>query len=211
MVDTDQYYIKQFGFREKHSMVLAISELMGEIMKGFNNNFFKLAIFTDLRKAFDTVDHNILLGKLQFYGVDGIALTWFESYLNRRQQAVEIQNTKSQMELIDCSVPQGGVLAPQLFLFIVNDMIRCLKYSSNILFADDTTIYVIGQNIKFLQHKIQFNMNNLYVWLCVNRLSLNTKKCKMMLFKPSHSFVNTSRLVVAINNESIELVDQFKF
>ena len=116
MVDTDQYYIKQFGFREKHSMVLAISELMGEIMKGFNNNFFKLAIFTDLRKAFDTVDHNILLGKLQFYGVDGIALTWFESYLNRRQQAVEIQNTKSQMELIDCSVPQGGVFSSTIVL-----------------------------------------------------------------------------------------------
>lgn len=104
-------YESQYGFRIGHSTTNAISELTYAILKGFNENKFTLSVFLDLSKAFDTIDHNILLHKLEYYGIRGIALEWFKSYLSNREQYVEFKNTKSYRKPISCGVPQGSVWA----------------------------------------------------------------------------------------------------
>ena len=116
------------------------------VLKSLENKLCTLAVFLDLSKAFDTIDHNILLAKLEYYGVCGIALEWFRSYLCNRSQFVMYRDTESLRRLVSCGVPQGSVLGPLLFILYTNDLPAVLKHSQCILFADDTTVYISGIN-----------------------------------------------------------------
>ena len=132
-------YASQYGFRKNRSTVNAITELVCHITNAIENKQNTPSVFLDLSKAFDTIDHNILLHKLEFYGVRGLALNWFQSYLTDRKQYVLYNNVQSQTLDITCGVPQGSVLGPLLFLIYVNDIANCLAHSKLISFADDTT------------------------------------------------------------------------
>ena len=129
---------KQFGFQAKHSTDHAILELSNEIYQNFSDNKFTLGVFIDLSKAFDTVNHDILLKKLTFYGINNLYLTWFKSYLSGRTQYIQYDNSKTEMANISCGVPQGSILGPLLFLIYVNDLKSSLKILNPIMFADDT-------------------------------------------------------------------------
>ena len=140
-------YSNQFGFRKKHSTVHAVSKFIDDVTQGLEDKKSSLAVFLDLSKAFDTIDLDILISKLHFYGVRGCALDWFKSYLYNRKQFVSYKDHNSSTRSVECGVPQGSVLGPLLFIIYTNDLPNAIHKSNAILFADDTTMYLTGENI----------------------------------------------------------------
>ncbi len=131
----------QYGFRPGHSTEHAALELVDKISSQMENNETPINIFLDLSKAFDTIDHNILLDKLKkYYGLDDIAIQLFRSYLTNRYQYVQIENAKSQLLAINTGVPQGSILGPLLFIIYINDISQSSDKFDFIAYADDTTL-----------------------------------------------------------------------
>ena len=137
----------QYGFRRKHSTNLATVELVTKILQAIDNSEYTIGVFLDLAKAFDTVNHEILLKKLEHYGIRGIALEWFKNYLTNRKQIIKYKSEKSDSLTIKCGVPQGSVLGPLLFLIYMNDISRSSEILSIILFADDTNLFFSHKNL----------------------------------------------------------------
>ena len=133
-------YSKQFGFRKNNSTIDALIKITDKIRESVDKGKYGCGIFIDLRKAFDTVNHNILLLKMEHYGVRGPSLQWFRSYLSERKQYVYINGECSELKQISCGVPQGSVLGPLLFLIYINDLPNISKKLELYLFADDTNI-----------------------------------------------------------------------
>ena len=141
----------------------------------------------DLSKAFDTINHDILLYKLRNYGIRGTALSWFKSYLSNRQQYVFIDNNKSSMLNIRCGVPQGSILGPLLFLIYINDIMKSSSLISFILFADDTNILYSHKHLPELINTLNTELINVSSWFKCNKLSLNIAKTNFIHFQTSHS------------------------
>ena len=141
----------QFGFREKHSTLHALIGMTETIKETIDNGMFGCGVFIDLQKAFDTVNHSILLKKLEHYGIRGTVLDWFSSYLSNRKQFVSVNGATSDHTTITCGVPQGSVLGPLLFLLYINDLPNVSKVLSFYLFADDTNIYFRSHDLCSLQ------------------------------------------------------------
>ena len=149
LIQNNILYKKQFGFQKKYSTEHALLELVNEISDSFENHKYTLGVFIDLSKAFDTVDHNILISKLKQYGVTGTNLNWFENYLAGRKQCVTFDGKLTTTKQIECGVPQGSILGPLLFLIYVNDLYKTSKLLDFILFADDTNLFYSLKNFKF--------------------------------------------------------------
>ena len=147
-------YDHQFGFHSKRSTDLAILDIHRKLIDDFENNNFACCMFLDFAKAFGTVNHNILLQKLNAYGVRGIVHDWFKSYLTDRKQMVKLSNIFPESKTIMCGVPQGSVLGPLLFLIYVNDMYISTNKLDFHLFADDTALYLSDRDINNLEEKI---------------------------------------------------------
>ena len=169
-------FSSQYGFRKNHSTINAVTELVSHVIEAMNRKETNISVFLDLSKAFDTVNHNILLRKLEFYGIRGLALQWFKNYLTGRKQYVLYNNTQSSRQYITCGVPQGSVLGPLLFSIYINDIPNCLKHSKSIVFADDTTIFASCNNMNTLYNNMNDDLANLINWFKANMLSLNIAK-----------------------------------
>ena len=136
----------QYGFRTNLSTSLAVMELIEEITNATDNKKHAIGVFIDLKKAFDTVDHRILIKKLEHYGVRGAASDWLKSYLSNRKQFVNIDGCSSELLDVICGVPQGSILGPTLFILYVNDICNVSNLVKFILFADDTNVFCAGDN-----------------------------------------------------------------
>ena len=166
-------YENQFGFRKKNSTEYALMDITEKIKETIDSGKFGCGIFIDLKKAFDTVNHKILLSKLEHYGVRDVLLNWFESYLTGRKQFVSFNGESSDLKNISCGVPQGSVLGPLLFLIYINDLPNVSEKLKFFLFADDTNIYYESNDLKDLENVINCELKHLSLWLKVNRLALN--------------------------------------
>lgn len=204
------FYESQYGFRSKHSTNHAVHELVDNVINLMDNKNSTLGIFLDLSKAFDTIDHKILLNKLEWYGVRGMALDWFRSYLSNRKQYVHYAQHKSNICNIPCGVPQGSVLGPLLFIIYTNDLPNCLINSKAILFADDTTIYISSNNMTDLYIKSNYELECLTEWFRSNKLSLNIGKTHYVVFEltPSQIPINMN---IKIDNHIIDKKTCAKF
>ena len=186
--ETRQITDNQFGFRSNHSCTDAIINLCSEIIKNNERRIHTLGVFLDLSKAFDTLSHNILLMKLEKYGLRGVALDWFSSYLSgrklRSKVAVSSGNTctYSDYHEVNVGTPQGSCLGPLLFLLYINDLNLNLEYSKIILFADDTTIFMGHRNLNYLNWCLMVDLNNINDWFLANKLTLNIDKSHYLHF-----------------------------
>ena len=175
----------QFGFRTNHSTIDAVLEFIGKVIKGFDKGEKTLAVFLDLSKAFDTLPHEILLQKLENFGVRGRALDWFKSYLADRKMYVKLNGTRSNIVPSgEYGVPQGSVLGPLCFIMATNDLAITLKKCKSILFADDTTVYVTHKNLRHLKESIKHDLEIMVDWFKANKLTLNLDKTSFVLFQP---------------------------
>jgi hypothetical protein len=187
----------QYGFRKRSSTTMAVTDLISSIEFSRNSGKHTLVLFLDLKKAFDTVNHKVLLSKLQQYGCRGPTQKLLASYLSNRSQITLIDNTSSCPKMMRHGVPQGSVLGPLLFLLYINDFQHCADGVAFKLFADDTAVLMSHENVEYLYIYAKQVVAKLFGWLTGNRLSLNLEKTIYMFFhvNKSHQKITIPTLV----------------
>ena len=210
----DLMYPLQFGFRRKHSTNQALIEVTEKIKEALDSGQTSLGIYLDIKKAFDTVNHNIMLKKMYHYGIRGTVYNWFKSYLSHRTQYVKVNGCNSHIDTIQTGVPQGSVLGPLLYIMYVNDIGNCandIEQCQIMLFADDTNVLLQGKDIRNLMKRSQSIMNTLEMWLCANKLSLNVKKTNYCIFHSPSYIIPKNCDFIKIGSKQIERVTYVKY
>jgi len=212
MAQNNLLTVYQSGFRRNHSTASAVLKIVEDIRSAINSRQVTVALFLDLRKAFDTVNHAILLSKLKKLGFDRDATKWFTSYLSGRSQCTSLQSQCSEMAAVTCGVPQGSVLGPLLFCLYVNDMPQVLEKCKIHLYADDTAIYYSAGTMKECEEAVSQDMKRVSDWLIDNRLSLHHDKTKSMLFGVPQKLRHVGTTVQITDGVNIyEQVNTFKY
>ena len=206
LMEHNVLYKNQFGFRKNHSTVLALVEVLDKIYNKLDNHEVVVGIYLDLQKAFDTVNHEILLYKIYHYGIRGITYNWFVSYLANRHQFTSVDNVHSGLLKVTCGVPQGSVLGPLLFLLYINDIEHAVPGVK--LFADDTNLFLSCKDIVSLNLDANACMKRLNEWFLANKLSLNLDKTCYMLFP---ALKNASKFSLDLNGMKIKYVNSCKY
>ena len=176
-------YNLQFGFRQQYSTSHALINITEKIRKALDDGNIGCGVFADLQKAFDTVDHQILLVKLNQYGIRGVSNDWFKFYLSNPNMYVSINGYEFGLAALICGVPQGSVLGPFLFLLYINDLNQAIKFCKLHHFADDTDLLCQSYSIKKLNKLVNADLQHLANWLNANKISFIVKKTKMVIFK----------------------------
>jgi hypothetical protein len=197
----------QFGFRPGHSTVHPMTLFANHVSKALNEKEHTIAVFCDLRKAFDSCNHQILLSKLSGLGIRGAALDWFANYLSDRSQFVCVIGVNSSMQTIRLGVPQGSILGPILFLLYINDLPLCTTLLA-LLFADDTTLLASGSNLPELINYVNDELYKISTYFRNNKLALHPQKTQFMLISNSPTAKNASVNLFINNNNSLESPDQ---
>ena len=197
----------QFGFRKSHSTTTSLLKSTNKWFLNIDKGLINGVLFLDLRKAFDTVDHKILIDKLKLYGITGSTLNWFMSYLDKRYQTCKVNNVKSSKKLIKCGVPQGSYLGPLLFLLYVNDLPNCLDQAEPSMFADDTNVSTSAESVVKLEKQLNFELDNIYRWLVATRLTLNVSKTEYMIIGSRHNLRKIEKKpTIKIGSETVNRV-----
>ena len=202
---------RQSGFRSLLSTVTALLDLTNQWCFNIDRGLVSGILFVDFKKAFDTVDHQLLLTKLEYIGIRGHALEWFKSYLESRFQIVFTNGVLSDKAILRCGVPQGSILGPLLFLIYTNDLITIADYATVRMYADDTNMTFTACSIPELQHDINIDLQFLQNWLIANRLTLNVLKTEFMLVGSRQRVATlTQELDLSINGISLKRVNSSK-
>ena len=181
----------QSGFRPKHSTVTALIQMCDEWLENMDNGKLNGVVFIDIKKAFDSINHRILLNKMnEQLGIFGVELKWFESYLTNREQQCNVNGELSSNKIITCGVPQGSILGPLLFLLYINDLPDCLKSTNPCMYADDTQIFSSSYDANELVVSLNSDLAHVCNWLKENRLQMHPSKCKMMFIGSPYNLNN---------------------
>lgn len=207
------FYEGQYGFRCQHSTELAALEILDRIVCAMDSNEIPINIYLDLSKAFDTLDHQILLNKFKYYGVQNMSLNLLNSYLCNRQQYVVFNDVYSDFKPISTGVPQGSILGPLFFIIYLNDLSRVCNMFKPVIYADDTTLFavleVFGINTQELEQNINYELQLITTWFKANRLSINARKTKAMLFHNPQRKVNN--ISIQLDGSTVEFVQEFNY
>ena len=207
----DIIYCNLFGFRQRHSTQQAIITLVNKITSYLDCGDLVIGIFLDLKKAFDTVDHKILLNKLYAYGIRGVVLKLLESYLSGRSQYVVYDYQQSVTLSITCGVPQGSVLGPLLLIIYMNDICNVSQLLFTVLYADDTCVLVNGKSLNLIIETVNSELQLLSTWLKSNKLSLNTTESYYAVFHRARMKLPNNSIKLKIDNTNIKEVQSIKY
>jgi hypothetical protein len=206
-------YISQYGFRKLHSTDLAALEFIDRVIMDLDKGETPISIFLDLSKAFDTIDHEILIDKFKMYGFDTNSVNLVKSYLSGRQQYVTYENVSSDYAYIATGVPQGSVLGPLFFIIYINDICKASSLFKPVIYADDTSLTATLNTFRSenlgTQDMINRELYNICDWMKLNKLSLNCNKTKAMLFRMPQKQLEYP--ILNIDGVSIEFVSEFNF
>ena len=204
---------EQGGFREGHSTVSTASYFINEIYKAINQKKYTLVAYLDIKKAFDTVNHNILLKKCKKLGIHGNVLNWLKNYLENRKQITIANNVLSDTGNIVCGVPQGSILGPLLFLIYINDLNTCLTSTSDFLYADDTVLLCSGNDLDNIFANMQKDLNNISGWCNSNKLTINSKKTKYTVFGSRNMLKKTKNIknCLTMDGHTLDRVHCYKY
>ena len=183
----DSIYENQYGFRSGRSCEHALLNAQNLLLESLSKRQVSLLLLIDFSKAFDLVEHKILLEKLEHYGIRGHALKWLESYLSNRKQFVSINGSESSMQIMEHGIPQGSILGPLLFIIYINDIPEIAHFAKFILYADDANIILTADTIDQINEQLGILSANLLNWVNSNGLVLNLKKTKYMIFTQTHN------------------------
>ena len=206
------FYDEQYGFRKKYSTKLSLASLANDMSKSLDEGKITLGVFIDFRKAFDTINHNILCKKLEYYGVKGLHLQWIRNYLSDRTQFVTYDGKLSCKKDVTCGVPQGSVLGPTLFLIYINDLPASSEHFTFKIFADDTNLF---HTFPTDEHDIDMlpinrHLQDVVNWCKVNKLTINMSKTNYIVIRGRHRSVNIKG-EMKIENSLINEVDSVPF
>ena len=184
-VSNELFCNSQYGFKKKHSTGLAALELIDKIIFDLDKGTVPINIYLDLSKVFDTLDHSILLHKLNHYGINGVAFKLLKCFLSNRKQYVHIGSNRSKYTPIELGVPQGSILGPLLFIMYINDITSSSDLFKFTMYADDTTLFTTLKSTRNDDYNLLINdeLSKISKWLLVNKLSLNVKKTKLIVFR----------------------------
>ncbi len=208
MEGNNSFYEMQYGFRAGRSCEHALLNAHNTLLNSLSKKQISLLLLIDFSKAFDMVDHDILLSKLSHYGIRGVALDWIKSYLSDREQFVSVNGKDSVKRHMKFGVPQGSILGPLLFVIYINDLPGINKLAKFILYADDANIIITGESILEIEDKLEELTRALTLWVNSNGLLLNLKKTHYMLFSSQRT---DHDLNLAINNVPIQRVCEARF
>lgn len=195
-------YDYQSGFRPSFSTDTCLIHLTDHIKNQIDKGNYTGMVLLDLQKAFDTVDHDILLMKLHSMGLSDTAVRWFKSYLTGRSQIVGVNGVNSHPKDIVCGVPQGSILGPLLFLIYVNDMERAVSCKL-LLYADDSALLISGKSVQDIELKLSMELTNVNDWLVDNKLSLHLGKTESILFGSRIKIKRTANLNISCRGTKI--------
>ena len=193
ITDNNILFNNQYGFGPGYSTSHALISFVNKVANAVDSNNYLAGVFLDLSKAFDTLDHAILLHEIEAYGITDFAYNWITDYFSNRKQFVQVNESKSCLCNQTCGVPQGSILGPLFFILYINDLPTCSNTLGCILFADDTSLFVEHKDLNILINELNRKLQNVPAWLKANKLSIDVSKTKLIIFRPrqkSLSYIN---------------------
>lgn len=209
--DNNILHNRQFGFRPNHSTYMAVIDLINNITNAVENDCYTVGVFLDLSKAFDTINHDILIDKLNYLGFRGIVNDWFRDYLSNRKQYVCYDSTISSLKPITCGVPQGSILGPLLFILYINDLPSSSSKLDFVVYADDTNLFYSHKDIHRVEEVFNEELTHVCNWFNANKLSVNAKKTNFMLMGTAKNTHSAIVIDVKLNGSSLTRVTNTVF